>query len=1096
MDKLLALLLLFNLGIKVNAQSWKRNLYSPNANFFTLQRDIKNKIDSNAQLESSDYNNFKRWCYSIEYSIPSSGSLNEARANWRKFVTNEFPKIMEAKKKTRSNQNWHPIKNNNVAGRVNFIRLDPTNNNILYAGTPKGGLWKSINGGDSWNNLTQYLLPTLGCSDLAINPLNPNELYLATGDNLLNQSFSNGIYKSTDGGITWTQTSYASYFININTILIDPINPQILIVGSDNAIARTVDGGLTWTTINTGVTCLAFNPLNHNTIYATTDNGFSISYNNGLSFSIVNPSLTTYHADQSKIAVTKADTNFIIVNKGSNLTYRSFNQGSTFTNCNYNASNAGGNFNGIATAISPTNASQLITTAIFMRVSNDYGENIINPSPFQSLTGANSIDLHDIVYDNSGNTVFIASDLGVQKIINLSDAINISSNLQAGQVYDFDQSEDDADFLVAGYQDEGHRMIHNNNILLGYNGDCMTTNINNVNDEIGCKAYQAGSISGTTNKFITTNASINLQSEWYSKFIEDPNNPNILYFLKRANPVTGAPGEIHKSTNNGMSWTMVYQYSQSAMAIAPSNSNIIYFSGLSGFEKTVNAFGTTSSISTPAAMWNISSIAIDPIDANKLYIVGNGYVYKTTNGGSSWSLFNNGLPAGIGTNSIVIEKGSDEKLYLGTSLGVYFYNKPTASWEPFMSNLPNVEVNKLKIFYKERKIRASTFGSGIWECNLKELPSEKPFAMFHVDKKSVCLNETIIFSDSSRINPISFKWYLDGSTNIYSTASSINVAFTTNGYHTIKLDVSNANGSSYFLDSIFVYGPISNATITEDFETGSFPNTNWYFSNRYNLSKQFNWQKNNLTGGLGTSSKSMVFPGQGYLYNSPFQFLNYEMQMTGNFDFIYRELDLTTATFADLKFDLAYNYDGTLPANSYDTLRVVISEACGANESEVYNKSGSILGTAQTSVSSGYFLPNANQWRTETIDLKSFLGKKISIALRKAGTSFESIFIDNIKITSDAKPSSLSNVLDLNQAKVYPNPSEGQLNVSIDGLHQEMVYFELYTIDGRIAWQQKDLLQKGSNLFPLSLDHVANGMYYLKIKNDTNTYLYQKIILE
>jgi photosystem II stability/assembly factor-like uncharacterized protein len=91
------------------------------------------------------------------------------------------------------------------AGRINFVRFHPTNTNIIYVGAPVGGLWITTNGGTSWTTNTDQLA-VIGCSDIAIDPSNTNIMYLATGDGDAGDSYSIGVLKSTDGGVTWNTT--------------------------------------------------------------------------------------------------------------------------------------------------------------------------------------------------------------------------------------------------------------------------------------------------------------------------------------------------------------------------------------------------------------------------------------------------------------------------------------------------------------------------------------------------------------------------------------------------------------------------------------------------------------------------------------------------------------------------------------------------------------------------------------------------------------------------------------------------------------------------------------------------------------------------
>src|SRR3989338_3317613 len=120
------------------------------------------------------------------------------------------------------------------AGRLNFVRFDPTNSNTIFVGAPDGGLWKSTNGGTSWTTSTDQLT-VIGCTDVAIDPGNTQIMYLATGDGDAGDCYSIGILKSTDGGATWNTTGL-SWTVNqgrtISKLLMHPTNSQILIAAT------------------------------------------------------------------------------------------------------------------------------------------------------------------------------------------------------------------------------------------------------------------------------------------------------------------------------------------------------------------------------------------------------------------------------------------------------------------------------------------------------------------------------------------------------------------------------------------------------------------------------------------------------------------------------------------------------------------------------------------------------------------------------------------------------------------------------------------------------------------------------------------------
>ena len=131
----------------------------------------------------------------------------------------------------------------------------------MWVVSPLGGLWKSTNGGATWTTNTDFL-PVIGCSDVAINPKNTQIMYLATGDANATGSqlttSSIGIFKSTNGGATWPTSSNTmnwdvSWNRAIYKILINPVHPDTVFAATNIGIFRTVNGGTNWISVKVGV---------------------------------------------------------------------------------------------------------------------------------------------------------------------------------------------------------------------------------------------------------------------------------------------------------------------------------------------------------------------------------------------------------------------------------------------------------------------------------------------------------------------------------------------------------------------------------------------------------------------------------------------------------------------------------------------------------------------------------------------------------------------------------------------------------------------------------------------------------------------------
>ncbi len=180
------------------------------------------------------------------------------------------------------NLEWRDIGPAIMGGRVTDIEGVPGNPNIVYVATASGGLWKTTNGGITWTPIFDRQ-NTISIGDIALDPKNPDVIWVGTGEsNTRNSvSFGDGVYKSTDGGVTWQHLGLRDTR-HISRILIHPQNPDIVYVGAvghafgpneERGVFMTTDGGRTWQKVlyldaQHGVSDMDLDPSNPNIIYA------------------------------------------------------------------------------------------------------------------------------------------------------------------------------------------------------------------------------------------------------------------------------------------------------------------------------------------------------------------------------------------------------------------------------------------------------------------------------------------------------------------------------------------------------------------------------------------------------------------------------------------------------------------------------------------------------------------------------------------------------------------------------------------------------------------------------------------------------------
>ncbi len=275
------LLLIPFLGI---SQRWKTLLEVDNANFYDVQQAFYDDLPHQNEYRQYGYKHFKRLEHFLEDRVYPSGEIKQYSLDnrFQNRSNNRSDHWMPLGPDTWSNlsEGYNPGN-----GRVNSIAVHPTNAQIIYVATSGGGIWKTTNGGTNWLPLTDEL-PILETSDIVIDPVNPSVIIFATGDN---NSFrkSIGLYRSTDAGATWTLTQPFSDASNtkVGFIEMDPNNSNLIYCSTNNGMYRSLDNGVTWLKLNsTPLYNIRLKPSDPSIIYATNGSDISKSIDSGQTF--------------------------------------------------------------------------------------------------------------------------------------------------------------------------------------------------------------------------------------------------------------------------------------------------------------------------------------------------------------------------------------------------------------------------------------------------------------------------------------------------------------------------------------------------------------------------------------------------------------------------------------------------------------------------------------------------------------------------------------------------------------------------------------------------------------------------------------------
>jgi PKD repeat protein len=1067
-------LLLLAISSNCIAQNWITKLNNPNENYWDVKKSFdkywkkeerKEKFKSffrqnePQEKENESFVLYKRWENFVAPRVWPSG--NRALINTGNQEIQKLINTPSLKSAMQAGGNWTAMGAFTVpdggggAGRLNCVRFQPGNPSIIYVGAPAGGLWKSNDGGNSWNVLTTQL-PSLGVSDVAIDPNDNNTLYIATGDNDAGDTYSVGLLKSTDGGINWQITGYSATLNQarrVNRILIHPQNSNVLFIGASNGAYKSIDAGLTWTRVITnGVKDMEFKPGDPNIVYAATSTGFYKSTNGGNTFTSVTNGLPfSVQINRVAIAVTPANPNYVYLLYSSATSsgfagfYRSVNAGSNFTLMANSPNLLGWDENGFDTdgqgwytlsvAASPVNADEVAVGGVNIWKTYDGGLSWDLSAHWYGGGGAPYVhaDIHDLIYNTDNNILYTGSDGGIFVNDNNFNWTDLSNGLQIGQMYRLGNAATNSNLVVQGWQDNGtNRYLTGNwdHILGGDGMDCFI-DWSNANYVYG--SSQNGSLNRSNNggnPFTFTSITNNISEEgvWITPWCQDPITPATIYAGFK---------NVWKSTNRGNSWTQLGNINSNGLQIlkiAKNNPLTIYASDGGRVYKTVDGGNNWTNFSIANSFGTITDLCIHSTNSNTIWASISGYsagskVFKSTDGGTTWNNISSNLP-NIPANCLVFQNGTDEGLYVGTDLGVYYTDTTLQQWLPFSNGLPNVIIDDLEIQYSSGKLRAATYGRGLWETTIYNPTSAAPYSNFKADTLSGCPGLTIQFTDLSSNNPTSWSWAFENGTPAISSLQNPIVSFSVAGtYNNVTLQTSNSNGSSTTTKNSYInISPQIKPTIqligNDTTCTGSSSQLKSSYANSYL------WLPNGQT----------------------------NIQINANATAIY------TVTTKDV-FGCATTSDPVsiyiLPPPPAPSITVsndtLFSSATSGNQWYINNVA--VPGATQQ-----WFIMNGTNASYKVVVTDVLTGCSAS-----SGAFLEVDDITNALISLD----------------VYPNPAGSHFSLDCTSKINEEATINLNDITGRLVQSQKTKLNKGKNKIPFQVANLESGVYIISVQTQS-----------
>lgn len=673
-----------------------------------------------------------------------------------------------------------------MSGRISDIAGHPNNGKIIYAGTAGGGVWKSTNGGTTFKSIFDNHNQSIGV--IEVDPSNPdNVVWVGTGETWVRNSVSygDGLYKTTDGGSTWTNVGFENSD-RISGIAIHPGNPAELYVGvlgplwgdsEERGVYKTSDGGQTWTNVlagmkDTGCSDLFMDPKDPNVLYAAfwqvrrTAYSFSSGGSNSSLYKTTDGGKTwnKIHngfpgGELGRIAIAVAPSNpkilySVIESKEKKGLYRSDDAGNSWTFMNGDFELTVRPFYFSRIVVDPKNPDVLVKAGLSGSISRDGGKT------FKNL-GAMHSDIHDVWFDiNDSDRFYVATDGGLYRTWDGGTTMEMVENLPVSQFYHVSVDNDEPYKIYGGLQDNGSWFGPSASPGGIEPGDWVSVGAGD-----GFRVYRHptkkivySEMQGADNIWrydVEKNNIKNIRPfpgkdepkyrfNWNTPLQISTHHPDRIYtgsqFLLRSNDMgnnwerispdltTNDLAKQNQSSSGGISTdnsgaenhTTIFTIAES-----PLDENIIWVGTDDGNVQVTKDGGKTWTnvvANIPDLPKNTWTYHIQPGNFGKgtAYAVFDGhsqndfkpYAYKTTDFGLTWTSVISEDVHGV-VKHILEDLENENLLFLGTELGLFISIDGGKNWSKFTNNMPSVPVHYMAMHPTTNDLVLATHGRGI-----------------------------------------------------------------------------------------------------------------------------------------------------------------------------------------------------------------------------------------------------------------------------------------------------------------------------------------------------------------------------------------------
>lgn len=688
---------------------------------------------------------------------------------------------------------WRQIGPAAFGGRIDDVEAVKGKPHIIFIASASGGIFKSEDNGATWKAVFDEEGTSLSIGDIAITPADHNIMWAGTGEsnNRQSSSWGDGVYKSLDGGETWAQMGLTETH-HIGRIAINPRNPDIVFVAAlghlwgpnpERGLFRTKDGGSTWEKVlfvneDTGAVDVAIEE-NGRVVYAALyqrrrrgwgfigggpHSGLYRSLDGGSTWQKLGNGLPAGNTGRIGIDISKSHPHIvyaIIENKEGGV-FKSENRGNTWTRMN-ELNPRPMYYSQIR--IDPTNPYKIWVLGTDLHVSIDGGKTFSKDKTGEQI----HVD-HHALWINPDNTdhLLLGGDGGFYVSYNGSKTWHFIDNLPLAQFYaiGIDHREGEPYWIYGGAQDHGVYGLPNKTFSrLGItNGDVINVAYGDafhvaVNPENPAELYtenQGGrlihiDLNTREERYIKPvpeDSDEEYRFGWKCPLVMSAHNPGIIYY---------GGNKVFKTTNKGYSWQVIspdltknqdwkklpimgmardddtlsrddgvsHYGTLTALSESPLQVGLIYAGTDDGNVQMTRDNGSTWTDLTPRfrlpeSRW-VSCVLSSFHKPGTAYVTFDGhrdndfspYIFKTADFGATWTNISNNIPKGMVVNVIREHPWNPNLLFAGTEFGLYISIDGGRNWALAGGDLPRVPIDDIVVNGEENDLILGTHGRGI-----------------------------------------------------------------------------------------------------------------------------------------------------------------------------------------------------------------------------------------------------------------------------------------------------------------------------------------------------------------------------------------------